>query len=182
MSHAILTLFATGQKLRVLISLVRKRLCWWMLDYFARIHVVTVQVFPKMILLLKTTDLPAGGLHNPVFGFKATYVALSWLLAWQIWLALQKWKQNVIFWGFYITFDSYIKLYIKFSSIFTHLHAWYTKCDFFFLKMNEDLKLSSFKTKKVSCINYSCCLFLFGFCSVNWLTHKIHKTDLFMKY
>lgn len=48
-----------------------------MLDHFARIYVVTVQVFPKMILLLKTTDLPAGGLHNPVFGFKATYVALS---------------------------------------------------------------------------------------------------------
>lgn len=34
---------------------------------------------PKMISLLKTTDLPAGGLHNPVFGLKATYVVLWWL-------------------------------------------------------------------------------------------------------
>ncbi len=71
-----------------------------MLDNFARRYFVTVQVFPKMILLLKTADLPAGGLHNPVFGLKATYVALSWLLAWQILLASQKWKQKVVFFGF----------------------------------------------------------------------------------
>ncbi len=68
-----------------------------MLDNIARRYVVTVQVFPKMILLLKTADLPAGGLHNPVFGLKATYVALSWLLAWEILLTSQKWKQKVFF-------------------------------------------------------------------------------------
>lgn len=173
MSHAILTLFGSVlcMKLRMLISIERKRLCWWMLYNFACRYVVTVQVFPKTILLLKTTDLPAGGLHNPVFGLKATYVALSWLLALQIWLASQKLKQNLFFgFWFYITFESYMKLNIEFPSIFTHPHAWYTKEIFFENEWRLGLQDSSFKTKKYFALTILVFMFLFGFfSSVNWL-------------